>query len=164
MKKITISLSEKSINRAIKELERYKKWVEEKTCLLCERLAMIGAHEASVRFTTAIYDGDNDVSVEVKPTDNGWAIIASGQAVAFIEFGAGVYHNPTEPYPNPRPDGIVGIGEYGKGYGKRQAWGYYDESGELVLTRGVPAAMPMWYAAKEMEQEILKIAREVFAK
>lgn len=163
MRKITITLDDKSISNAIKELNRYKKWVDEKTKLLIEKLSIIGAHEASARFVSAMYDGDNDVAVEVGPTENGWVITASGEAVCFIEFGAGVYHNPSEPYPNPRPDGVVGIGEYGQGKGKRQAWGYYDD-GELVITRGNPAAMPMWYATQEMEREVLRIAREVFAK
>lgn len=162
MRKITITLDDKSISNAIKELNRYKKWVDEKTKLLIEKLAIIGAHEASVRFASAMYDGDNDVAVEVGPTENGWVITASGEAVCFIEFGAGVYHNPSEPYPNPRPDGVVGIGEYGQGKGKRQAWGYYDEAGNLVITRGNPAAMPMWYATTEMEREVLRIAKEVF--
>jgi len=162
MKKLTVTLDEKSIGQAIKELEKYKKWVAEKTKLLCEKLAIIGAQEASVRFASAMYDGDNDVSVEVSPTDNGWVITASGNAVAFIEFGAGVYHNPAEPYPLPRPEGIVGIGEYGKGYGKRQGWVYKDESGEKVFTRGNPAALPMWYATEEMRREVQRIAREVF--
>lgn len=161
MKHITIQLSEKSINEAIKEINRYKKWVDEKTKLLIEKLAIIGAQEASVRFASAMYDGNNDVTVEVSPTDRGWVITASGEAVAFIEFGSGVYHNPGEPYPLPRPQGIVGIGEYGKGMGKRQAWGYYD-NGELVITRGNPAAMPMWYATEEMRREVLNAAREVF--
>lgn len=161
MKHITIQLSEKSINEAIKEINRYKKWVDEKTKLLIEKLAIIGAQEASVRFASAMYDGNNNVTVEVSPTDRGWVITASGEAVAFIEFGSGVYHNPGEPYPLPRPQGIVGIGEYGKGMGKRQAWGYYD-NGELVITRGNPAAMPMWYATEEMRREVLNAAREVF--
>ena len=40
------------------------------------------------------------MSVDVEPIDGGYAIVAKGQAVAFIEFGAGVYHNPSEPYPH----------------------------------------------------------------
>lgn len=161
MKKITFALDEKSISSAIKELERYKQWVDKKTKLLCEKLALIGANEASVRFASAIYDGQNDAEVSIKPTGNGWIICASGQSIAFIEFGSGVYHNPSEPYPLPRPAGVVGIGEYGKGKGKQLMWGYYD-NGELVLTRGNPASMPMYYATQEMEREVLRIAQEVF--
>lgn len=163
MKRIVITLDEKSIGKALKEIDAYNKWVKEKTELLCEKLAIVGAREASVRFATAMYDGNNDVTVEVGKTDNGWVVTASGEAVCFIEFGAGVYHNPSEPYPNPRPEGIVGIGEYGKGYGKRRGWKYEDSSGELVFTRGNPAAMPLWYATKEMEEKVLEVARAVFS-
>lgn len=163
MKKISLSLDEKSITAAIKEVEKYKAWVQKKSEVLCERLALIGAKEASVRFTTAMYDGNNDVEVTVSPNKNGWMITAKGQAVAFIEFGSGVYHNPVEPYPNPRPEGIVGIGEYGKGYGKRQGWVYYDENKNKVFTRGNPAAMPMWYASQEILNSVTQIAKEVFS-
>ena len=161
-KVINISLSTKSIGKGLKELKAYRDSLERKEKQLIEELANIGVREASVRFTTAIYDGVNDSEVTLETINNGYQIVAAGNAVAFIEFGAGVYHNPSEPYPNPRPDGIVGIGEYGKGYGKRQAWGFRDDSGELVVTHGNPAAMPMWYASEEMRNSIQTIARRVF--
>ena len=159
---ITMGLSSKSISQAIRELKSFRDSLEAKTKVFLEELAHIGVKEASVRFTTAMYDGVNDSSVTLKPIDSGYCIVAEGKAVAFIEFGAGVYHNPGEPYPNPRPDGIVGIGEYGKGYGKRQAWGFRNEDGELVITHGTPAAMPMWYASEEIKNSVLKVAKEVF--
>lgn len=169
-KVISVKLSSKSIDSAIRELTKYKQELLEKEKRLLEALANIGVKEASIRFTTAMYDGVNDVSVSLDTTSNGYAIVAKGQAVAFIEFGSGVYHNSSEPYPNPRPEGIVGIGEYGQGKGKRRAWFYKGEpgtNGELqkngvVKTRGNPAAMPMWYASEEMKKAILRVAREVF--
>lgn len=161
-KVIKLSLSTESIENAIKELTAYRKSIPNKRDKLLEGLSRIGVQEASVRFTTAMYDGINDSSVTLESTHNGYAIVAAGTAVAFIEFGTGVYHNPGEPYPNARPDGIVGIGEYGKGYGKRKAWGFRDDTGELVVTHGSPAAMPMWYASEEMRSEIRQIAKEVF--
>jgi hypothetical protein len=157
-----MTLSTSSIKDAIAELKSFKASLEQKKNKMLEKLADIGLREASVRFTTAMYDGVNDSHVTLKPIDNGYAIVAEGHAVAFIEFGAGVYHNPGEPYPNPRPDGIVGIGEYGKGYGKRQTWVFRDEAGEKVFTHGNPAAMPMWYASEEMRSKITQIAKEVF--
>lgn len=161
-KVIKMGLSASSIDDAIKELKVFRDSLERKKDRLLEELAKIGVREASVRFTTAMYDGNNDSHVTLEPNINGYAIVARGHAVAFIEFGSGVYHNSGEPYPNPRPAGIVGIGEYGKGYGKRQAWGFKDDSGDLVITHGNPAAMPMWYASEEMRSKILKIAQEVF--
>lgn len=157
-----MNLSSKSIRDGINQLTAYRDSLEAKTKKLLEELANIGVKEASVRFTTAMYDGVNDSSVTLETIKDGYCIKAEGKAVAFIEFGAGVYHNPGEPYPNPRPAGIVGIGEYGKGHGKRQAWGFRDESGELVITHGNPAAMPMWYASEEMRSAIKAKFLEVF--
>lgn len=164
MKKTVIkcTLDNQEIERAIKELKQFKAKFLEKEKRLLEGLAEIGIKEASVRFTTAMYDGTNDVSVRLDKNKNGYVIVAEGKAVAFIEFGAGVYHNTGEPYPNPRPTGIVGIGEYGEGKGKRKAWGYLDENNEVVITRGNPAAMPMWYASEEIKNSILKVVKEVF--
>jgi hypothetical protein len=159
---IKMSLSVDSIDNAMSELKAFRDSLDRMKDKLLERLGEIGVKEASIRFTTAMYDGVNDSSVSLESTNSGYAIVAEGQAVAFIEFGAGVYHNTGEPYPDPRPEGIVGIGEYGKGYGKRQAWGFKDDSGELVITHGNPAAMPMWYASEEMRSKIQKIAQEVF--
>ena len=160
---IECKLGEQEIDRAIKELNAFKRDFLEREKRLLEGLAEIGLKEASVRFTTAMYDGINDVSVRLDTSNNGYTIVADGKAVAFIEFGAGVYHNTGEPYPNPRPNGIVGIGEYGKGKGKRKAWGYLNENNELVITRGNPAAMPMWYASEEIKNSVLRVVREVFS-
>ena len=159
---IKCDLSRQDIERAIVDLKEYKKKFLEREKRLLERLGEIGIKEASVRFTTAMYDGINDVSVKLDKSKNGYVIMAEGKAVAFIEFGAGVYHNTSEPYPNPRPSGIVGIGEYGSGKGKRKAWGYLDESNKVVITRGNPAAMPMWYASEEIKNKVLEIVKEVF--
>ena len=159
---ISMNLSSSSIKKAVSQLKSYRNSLDAKTDNFLEELAYIGVKEASIRFTTAMYDGVNDSSVTLKSIDDGYCIVAEGHAVAFIEFGSGVYHNPSEPYPDPRPEGIVGIGEYGKGYGKRQAWGFKDESGEVVITRGNPAAMPMWYASEEMRNAIKKKFVEVF--
>lgn len=169
-KVISVRLSGQSIDQAIKDLEQYKKELSKKIQRFTEELAIIGLKEASIRFTTAIYDGVNDVSVSLSGNGNEYIIEAKGKAVAFIEFGSGVTHNTSEPYPNPRPSGIVGIGDYGKGMGKRKAWFYYGEPGSngemgkngIVKTRGNPAAMPMWYATEEMKDSIIKLVKEVF--
>lgn len=172
-KKITIQLSEQSIKQAIKDLSDYQKWVEQKTARLIERLAIIGAQEASIRFASAQYDGVNDSSVSVEPMANGWKIVANGETCAFIEWGSGVYHNHGEPYPNPpgRPAEVAGIGEYGHGYGKRRGWVYEGVPGSSgrflpngkVFTRGNPASMPMYYSTQEMLARVTEIAKEVFS-
>ena len=163
-KVITVQLNSRSISAAIKEVRAYKAWVERKTRELTAKLVELGAKEAKVRFSGAQYDGNNDAAVSVESVPGGYKIVAIGGSVFFIEFGAGVLYNGSEPYPEPRPPGVVGIGEYGKGFGKRKAWGFYDERGELVITHGTLAEMPMLHAGRTMRQNVEKIAREVFAR
>lgn len=172
-KTITVDvLSPSSISNAIAELEQYKRWVEQKASELAEALSEVGIYEASIRFAGAMYDGTNTVHVEtVKINDNTYEIKANGDAVAFIEFGAGVYYN-TAGYPLEKPPGIVGIGEYGNHNGQKRGWVYPVSKGvgssgrqikpNWIFTRGNPAAMPMYYASKEMQDKLLSVAREVF--
>lgn len=164
-KVIKMDLSPQSIDKAINEVKQYRKWVQEKTNQLAERLAMIGIKEASIRFNGAFIDSavGNDTQLSVERTANGYEVVARGTQVWFIEFGTGVYYNGSEPYPNPpgRPEGVGGIGSYGKGKGNNDFWYYKDEDGKH-RTHGMPAAMPMYYATVEMENNIRRIAREVF--
>ena len=90
-------------------------------------------------------------------------VIANGEDAVWVEFGAGVYHNGSvgsSPHPKGAELGMT-IGSYGNGRGSRRVWGYYDEGG-LVLTRGTPAQMPMYSAAKAVCEKIDEIARRVF--
>lgn len=169
MPKITLWLNDESIAAAIKEVETYEndlpKKAEKIRLEVADRLAKL----CEVGFNGAAYDyvlneGARVPNVEVTTKTDGkiTLVIASGKEAVFVEFGAGVYFNPTDaPHPG-RGQGIVAIGEYGHGYGKRKVWGYYDEAGSLHLTHGTPASMPMYYSALEVAKMVPEIAREVF--
>ena len=75
-KTISMSLGGSSIRAALKELASYQAWVRQKTSELTERLASIGAYEATVRFSRAQYDGEKQAEVSVEPIKNGWARIS----------------------------------------------------------------------------------------
>lgn len=172
---IKIQLTTRSINAAIKQIEAYRSKLPRISTTICERLATIGLNDASVRFSTAQYDGINDSDVTIEPTPNGYQVIAKGNAVAFIEFGTGVHYNSGASYPLPKPSGIVGIGEYGKGQGKKDSWRYQGEKGtngvvktnhktgeEWIVTHGNPAQMPMYHALLAMQNEAERIVKEAF--
>ena len=170
-KKISFGLSVVEINRAIRELEQYKRDFVRKVELLRVRVAERLAQKASDVFTGAVVDylthGESkklaDVKVSVGDHGDVTLVIASGEDAIWVEFGAGVYHNGSagsSPHPKGAELGFT-IGEYGKGYGKKAAWGFY-EDGELHITRGTPAKMPMYRAMESVCNEIESIAREVF--
>ena len=156
---IRVSLAPASIENAIKEITRFRQELQDKAKEITRRLAEIGLNQAQVMFTGAMYDGDNDVVVEVEETERGYKVVARGEAVCFIEFGAGVFYNGNEAYPGTRPAGVVGIGEYGQGKGKRRGW-YY---GDKQFTRGNPPAAAMFNASADMKTQVARIIREVFS-
>ena len=156
-KKIKLSLSDKGIDGAIKELEEYKSKIERKSKLLTQRLAQLGASVASLSFSRAFYNGDNDVVISVEPRgENGYAIIASGEAVCFIEFGTGVGANHPQGAERGFTPGSWSI-DHEQQYSKKGYW-YYNGQKMIGSTPG----RGMYDAAKEIRSQIEQIAREVF--
>ena len=103
------------------------------------------------------------VNVSITNKNTVSVVIANGEDAVWVEFGAGVYHNGasgSSPHPKGGELGFT-IGGYGKGKGKRETWGYYD-NGNLVLTHGTPASMPMAKAVTTICNDIVQIAKEVF--
>ena len=170
-KKITFRLSESSIDAAIRELDAYKRSVQQKAETLGVRVAQRIRDEAAQDFSTAIVSdllGQDPqyakVQVTIQPQPgNITLVIAAGPDAIFVEFGAGVFYNgPAGSSPHPRGEELgLTIGSYGKGHGKRDVWGFFTEDG-LVLTHGAPAKMPMLKAAELVATQIYDIAQEVF--
>lgn len=158
-KTITVDpLSRSSIQGAIKELRKYKKWIAEKERELRIRLATRGATVASIQFARAIYSGTNDVSVRVDDTGTVAVIYAEGSSVAFIEFGSGATYGHGHPM---NSELGTGAGTYpnGKGHWNNpNGWWY----GHGEHTFGNPPAMAMVNARDRMVEELTQIAREVF--
>lgn len=161
-KTIRIELDNKSINQAIKELRKYKSWIETKETELRTRLAELGVSVASIAFSSATYDGDNDVSVTFTDDETTATITASGKAVAFIEFGSGAMYG----YGHPQAGEFgFGPGTWSDGPDGKGHWadpnGWYYEHGKK--SHGNPPAMAMVKARDEITANITRIAREVFS-
>ncbi len=173
--KIKVRLSDAGLRDAERKIQEYKATLNQKAQEFAKALAQKGIDVATVRFANAQYAGDNDVTVEHDPvqTPNGFAIVAHGKAVAFIEFGTGVMHSA---YGGELPDGVGEHGTYGKENGKHKRWYYYGESGnagtpvkevdgkgQLNYTSGNDAAMAMWGAVEEMASQVEATWREVWS-
>ena len=168
---IRFGLGATDINRAIREVDKFRQDFRNKVDTYRKRIAEEIAVQASLNFGNAVVDDvihgsprRPDVAVTVSERGSISVVVAEGEDAVWCEFGAGVYHNGSVgSSPNPYGNDLgFTIGSYGKGYGKKQAWGYYDESGELVITRGTPATMPLYNAAQEVMRKSVEIAREVF--
>lgn len=170
-KVVSFGLNASEIDKAISEVNNYKQEFQRKVDLYRQRLTDEIAKDAQMGFNSSMIDdtvhGSSrtaSVSVTVSHSGSISVVVANGEDAVWCEFGAGVYHNGSvgsSPNPYGTELGLT-IGSYGKGYGKANVWGYYDEGGQLVLTRGTPASMPMYNAIKSVTSKAISIAREVF--
>ena len=152
-----------SITEAIKQLEQYKKDFLAKEQIFIKRLAEIGVSVASAGFSTADYDGTNDVVVTMEHGGNRAKVIASGETVGFIEFGTGIkfpeWDNSEMEYTPPKH------GTYGKGHGARPNGWYFKPNGSegaAQHTYGNPPAEAMRTARDVMVEKVIQIAREIW--
>ena len=168
---INVPLSIPAYDSLIRKIEDLGNWQSDRAIVFADRLAQEGMEIASIKFSQAVYDGTNDVSVTMEPRGNNVrAVVATGGATLFIEFGTGVT------YPDDHPEaGELGMkrGEYG--HGKQHSWGYYGDPGTngvlkekknggfVVITHGNPANMPMYETVKELQDRLTEIAKEVFS-
>lgn len=172
-KVIQVPLSVRGIEKAIRELDEYKRWLKRCSENLLSKLADRGYQIASAKFQSVIYDGDNDTSVSVDDRGrNVKAVVAVGSSVLFIEFGTGIV------YPDVHPEAAangMNRGEYGKGRGKNRTWYYYGEPGSngsiiggvpgkgfLIATHGNPANMTMYNTVKELKSILPRLVKESF--
>ena len=166
---LTVRLDPKSIGDAIRKIQQYRDAMEAKEREFTERLAMLGATVLRANYSNAFYAGTNDIYVTVEPTENGAVLKADGQALWFIEFGAGIDY-PEGQYA--RAAGADPHGTYGKGHGANPPWVYVGDQGTagrpvgkragVYRTYGNPPADAFPEAMSEMVNAVRDIAREVF--
>ena len=155
--KIDLKIQTKSINKIVAYLRAIKRDFDERCEQFVARLAQLGADGAKIDYQAVNYLGDNDVEIDVIKTAEGYEVVASGRSVIFIEFGSGMGAT------HPQADEFdYGSGTWSKrhGIGKfyRDGYWYYDG----VKLKEQQPAQAMFNASKNMRNQILKIAREVF--
>lgn len=170
---IKVDLSEDGIDKAIKDLEKYKKSFKEKCDLFCQKLAERIAEEMKTGFSGAVVDDLTELSGGARyanvivndpvQNDNTWVISANGEDAVWVEFGSGVHHNGalgSSPNPYGMELGFT-IGGFGVN-GVKDKWAF-KEGDETKWTYGTPAQMPMYKAVQAAIQDVDKLAKEVFS-
>lgn len=176
--KLTVNpLSPSSVRDAAAAILKYRDSLHDKCERFVKELSARGIEIARTVFGEATYDidyysglsEDTNISVNIEDAEDngdhgfGCRIVANGEEVCFVEFGAGVYFNSGgDSQHEVRPEGIVGIGEYGMGHGKEDNWWYNDSAGKSHRTHGTMEQPGMALAAKIMRDQIFEVAREVF--
>ena len=167
-KKISISLSQKSIQNAIGEVRKYQRELIDKNEVFVRRLAELGIPIIDQNIADAEGDSDKNHNTYIKINSFGSyseaKLVVDGKDLLFIEFGSGIHYNGsagTSPHPKGEEFGYT-IGSYGKGQGSKDFWFYYADTGEAVMSHGTESTMPVYKASVEIVQNIRRIAKEVF--
>lgn len=170
--KFKTDLSVNGIEQLKKELLNYKNVeLRQKVNTLVRLLAEKGVLIAQANITSydAIFTGEllSSISAKNGGGTNGTAIfyiVADSRHAVFVEFGTGQIGSEA-PYPYPLPPGVdweynsgktifeISPGQYGWFYPKGDKW---------YFTQGMPSRPFMYETAMELQELILKTAREVF--
>lgn len=164
--KLDIDLSASSVNNAIAQLKKYKDSIVDKNALFVKRLAEIGIEVVEQRIAVAEGDSDKYHATTLKLHSFGdyseATLSVEGNDVLFIEFGSGIYYNPTDPE-HAHKFGY-GVGTYpGQTHAlDPEGWWYRDSAGDIHHSYGTRATAPMLNASKAIILSIRQIAREVY--
>lgn len=168
------AFDKKSIEHAKREIKAVKLEWQRKADLCCEAVAamladMIQANLDAIPYTDDLIDVKTHQPMPMT-TDRsilsasaiGNLVYVTGVEVAFVEFGAGVYHNSGMQNPLVTELNAVHfpteIGSYGKGQGNQPYWFVAHN----LISRGTPMYMPIYRAILAIEPEIPTIVRSIF--
>lgn len=161
-KRIVIKLSEDSISKAIREVEKCKGELKNKVHLLIEKLTDYGVEvaKAQVRELGAFYTGELEESITgyYSPSTQVGIIKTDVPYAVYVEFGTGVVgkdsSHPVADLEGWRYD-INNHGEAG--------WLYFNERDQKWhWTKGMESRPFMYNTLQILERESARIAKEVF--
>lgn len=172
MKTIVVDLNKKGgLEGGIKELEEYKRSVQEKTSLLVQKLTDFGAEIARIKIVSmgAYYSGNllSGVSGYYSPTLNAGFVKVTSDHVAFVEFGTGVVGQT-----NSHKNGEYlskAAWSYASGskifttQDGRVGWIYPTDDGGFRFTEGMKSRPFMYETALELQNNLQRITKEVFS-
>lgn len=159
-----MELSHNGIVAARRMLLDYENSLQNKLNILAERLAQIGVRIASTKYNAGMEDSQSyDYDVTVEPTEKGCKLVANGEDVCFLEFGAGVS---TKSWQGEGQEGLPPI--YPGSWSETEGNGEFANKGYWIygnkLYTGIEPTMGMYYASKQMLTDCIEEARKVFEK
>ena len=152
-------------------MERYRRTFEFNVRVFLMRvMTEIGIPCVDNRYGIGAGDSPTDHTTYFSIDHSGNKVVGTlyveGEAVAFIEFGAGIKYNGaagSSPHDLGAELGFT-IGSYGHGLGRFDHWYYKDPTtGETIRSEGTEATMPLYLAKEAMIGWFATIAKEVFA-
>jgi len=158
-------LDPNSIDEAIKEIEAYKSFVDEKAQELVRLLKELGVEKAQelVPVDTGVAQAS---IIGYLDDDSGRGIIKAGGYCKYIEFGTGVRGQGSQ-HPSPEYLALMNWA-YNSGAtifttrDGREGWYYPADDGTWKFTQGMPSRPFMFETAQYLKKEASRLAKELF--
>lgn len=159
---ITVKLTETGIDRAIREVERFKRDVLGATNSLCEMLVEEGVSDAKIQLYSfepiAVYTGQLEDSIQgyYDQERHVGFIFTDCFYAAFVEYGTGIVG---QSLPHPNPEGwTYDINNHGL-----NGWIYFnDRDGKFHWTKGFKSRPFMYNTAQELRRVIGQLVQIAF--
>lgn len=150
------------VNEIIQGLEDYKNSLKPRADALLKALADAGCEAVNVTYGSWPYTGPRDVEVTVEHLGElRYAIVAGGETMLFLEFGAGVYLGGGHPDPmGYGPGTYPGEGHWNDPRGWYLPKSALGESG--VHTYGNAPSAAMYHTAKSLRAMLKQAVKGVF--
>lgn len=166
-----MTLSTRSLTNGIKELNDYRRSLEQKTQDLIIALKEDGVQVANAYLASTVGDsteGTIGFQVDHSGDISKAVIFLSGKDALFIEFGAGIAYNTGAQHPYAGELGY-GVGTYPSEHPPNKAmnpgwWVYGHDDGTPLISIGTQASMPMYHAAENARNTAIKKAMEIFSR
>ena len=174
-KNIKISLTNKSIDSAIRKLNKIKKVLDKEKDNIFEDLAKQTVDKAKEFYNNVEFKSNDTPTFDYKKTEKGYQVYAKGGSLLYDEFGTGD-RGQASPHPE---KGKFSLNDYNSGITIRPAsmlnaekqaktgiktglyWTYKDPAtGEIIYTQGIPAGMFMYHTDVWLRENYKKIIKK----
>jgi len=162
MKTIKFNLSQKSIQSAIKKIERYKETLNRRYLRLVEQLTDRGIKIAkfNVQNLGAFYTGELESSIDgyFSPSLGVGIIYAGSWYAMYVEFGTGIRGQEAQHPKSGELGYVYDVNNHGE-----DGWVYFnDRDGQYHWTDGMPSRPFMYDTVRELDAICEKVAKVVF--
>ena len=158
---VSFTVNENALERHLDNVVQgiVAKYIREKLNEFTERItAEVGKPAAEGAY------GTSAVQLWLEKIPRGFKLVANGEAVGFLEFGAGTMADKNHPFADEAPFEVA-PGSWSQSYGSGQFIPYRHESwvfGGRVYRYVIPRR-GLYEAHKAMQNDIIRVAKEVFS-
>lgn len=158
MPTVKLKLNTKSIDAAIRAVEKYRRKVDDAGERMVREMVDYGVKKAkeAAMYMDAYDSGELVNGIVGEQVETLGSVVSTAPHSAFVEFGTGVRGMGSQ-HPDPNlANWKYDVNEHGEA-----GWWYWGDDGRWHWTAGMPSRPYMYDTAKAMKESVVQIAKDV---